>query len=97
MLLPIRSRVLHFIGSNQGSKNNINTVMEGLKAEYGSERQFTYANFLDHLLSLKENGLIDEDTYEIDKDGQLVIDYVINEEGLNTINKYLPQKWRLNN
>ncbi|WP_427813984.1 hypothetical protein ACQKTA_01935 [Enterococcus sp. 22-H-5-01] len=97
MLLPIRSRVLHYIASNPDNKNNIHTVMAGLKEEYGSERQFTYNNFLDHLLSLKENGLIDEGNYAINEDDQLVIDYVINEEGLTTINKYLPKKWRLNN
>lgn len=92
MLLPIRSRVLHFLAANK--RGNIKTVMAGLEEEYGSERQFTYNNFLDHLLSLKENGLIDEDTYEIDEKGMLIIDYVVNEEGINTIKKYLPKKYR---
>ncbi|MDH6364095.1 DNA-binding PadR family transcriptional regulator [Enterococcus sp. PF1-24] len=94
MLLPIRSRVLHFIATEEVA--NIDTVMTALKDEYGTERQFTYANFIDHLLSLKENGLLDEEDYELDDQGRLRINYRINEEGLNTVNKYLPQKWRLN-
>lgn len=94
MLLPIRSRVLHFIAEHK--TGNVDTVMAGLKEEYGSERQFTYTNFIDHLLSLKENGLLDEEAFDIDENGKLRIDYVINDEGRHTVNKYLPAKWRLN-
>ncbi|WP_314062070.1 hypothetical protein [uncultured Vagococcus sp.] len=94
MLLPIRSRVLHFIATEKTA--DIDTVMAGLRDDYGRERQFTHANFLDHLLSLKENGLIDEDSFTLDEQGQLQIVYGINQEGIDTINKYLPKKWRFN-
>lgn len=91
-LLPIRTRVLHFMSTvNQA---DITEVMEGLKGEYGSERQFTKANFVDHMLSLKANGLIDEVSYNLEADGELCIYYKINEEGINTIQKYIPKKWR---
>ncbi len=93
MLLPIRSRVLHFLATEK--RADIVQVMAGLKPEYGTERQFTEANFLDHLLSLKENGLIDEASYNLNQEGDLQIVYQINQEGLDTINKYLPKKWRL--
>lgn len=94
MLLPIRSRVLHYIAVNGVS--TVDSVMDGLKEDYGSERQFTQPNFVEHMLSLKENGLIDELSYDLDDAGNLQIEYDINEEGINTINKYLPKKWRLN-
>lgn len=94
MLLPIRSRVLHFIATEKSA--HISEVMAGLEADYGSERQFTRANFVEHLLSLKENGLIDEESHLVTEEGDLQIVYAINDEGVNTINKYLPKKWRLN-
>ncbi|MBL1224666.1 hypothetical protein [Enterococcus sp. BWR-S5] len=93
MLLPIRSRVLHYIAVTGVS--TVDSVMEGLKEEYGTERQFTQPNFVEHMLSLKENGLIDEISYDLDENNQLQIEYNINEEGINTINKYLPKKWHL--
>lgn len=93
MLLPIRSRVLHFIATEKNA--HIADVMAGLKAEYGTERQFTRTNFVEHLLSLKENGLIDEESHLITEEGELQIVYAINDEGISTINKYLPKKWRL--
>lgn len=93
MLLPIRSRVLHYVAVNGIS--TVDSVMEGLKEEYGTERQFTQPNFVEHMLSLKENGLIDEVAYDLDEDDNLQIEYEINDEGINTINKYLPKKWRL--
>ena len=91
-LLPIRTRVLHFMRS--GNQVDLDTVMDGLKAEYGKERQFTKANFVDHLLSLKANGLIDEVSYELDGNHNLRIYYKINEEGIHTIDKFVPKKWK---
>lgn len=91
-LLPIRTRVLHFMSSVKQA--DITEVMEGLKEEYGNERQFTKTNFVDHMLSLKANGLIDEVSYNLATDGSLCIYYKINEEGINTIKKYIPKKWR---
>ena len=94
-LLPIRSRALHYISTVE--KASIDNVMEGLKAEYGTERQFTKTNFADHLMNLHANGLIDEVSYDLDKDGQLRIFYKISDDGINTINRYLPKKWHVKN
>lgn len=91
-LLPIRARVLHYMSTTD--QTDVNDVMENLKAEYGSERQFTKANFVDHFLSLMANGLIDEVDYTTDENNELLITYAINEEGKNTVNKYLPKKYR---
>jgi len=90
-LLPIRSRVLLFMSTVKQA--NIDDAMDALKSEYGEERQFTRKNFLDHMLSLQANGLIDEVSYELDANGELCMYYAINEEGTRTINKYLPKKW----
>lgn len=91
-LLPIRTRVLHFMSSVKQA--DIGLVMDGLKNEYGNERQFTKANFIDHMLSLKANGLIDEVSYDMDEKGELCIFYKINDEGRSTIQKFLPKKWK---
>lgn len=90
--LPIRSRVLHYMSTVK--RASIKDAMEALKAEYGSERQFTKANFLDHMLSLAANGLLDEVSYDLDENSELRMYYSINDEGINTINKYLPKEWR---
>lgn len=91
-LLPVRSRTLYFMSTVD--KASVDEVMTALKAEYGAERQFKKSNFADHLLNLHANGLLDEVSYEVDESGELRIYYKINDEGINTINRYLPKKWR---
>lgn len=91
-LLPIRTRVLHYMSLVEYGDAEL--VMEALKAEYGGERQFTKKNFIDHMLSLKANGLIDEVSYHTDGDGELRIFYRINDEGRSTVQRFLPKKWR---
>ena len=93
-LLPIRSRALHFLSTVE--KANVDDVMKGLEVDYGKERQFTKANFDDHMLNLHANGLIDEVSCDLDKNGKLRVYYKINNEGINTVNKYLPKKWHIN-
>jgi DNA-binding transcriptional ArsR family regulator len=92
-LLPIRSRTLHFVSTMD--KVCVDDLIKGLKADYGNERQFTKTNFSNHLLNLEANGLLDEVNYDLDKDGQLRVYYKINDEGINTVNRYLPKKWRI--
>lgn len=91
-LLPIRTRVLHYMSTVDQADTD--RVMEGLKAEYGTEKQFNKNNFIDHMLSLKANGLLDEVSYEMGSGNELKVFYKINEEGQRTISKFLPKKWR---
>jgi len=93
-LLPVRSRTLHYFSSVKEACAD--DVMEGLKPEYGTERQYKKSNFVDHLLNLEANGLLDETRCDVDKNGELRVFYKLNDEGVNTINKYLPKKWHLN-
>ena len=89
--LPLRLSILKEISeSKQG--HNIKTVMAELEKEYGNERQFHEPAFLDHLLSLKESGLIDESKISVDSDGKLLVDYVVNDEGTKSLKKYLPKQ-----
>lgn len=91
-LLPLRFRMLHFFSTvNEASANDL---LEGLKSEYGSERQFSKKNFVEHLLTMKENGIIDETKVELDKNGDLCIYYSINDEGRSLLKKYLPKSWK---
>lgn len=84
--LPIRFMVLTYI--NTVPRTTIEDTMDELKDQYGREGQFTYNNFLDHFLSLKENGLIDDIEYGLDANNKLQIHYAINENGKDVLRKY---------
>lgn len=86
-LLPVRTAVLKFIYDNK--EGDVNEIMNALKSMYGNEKQFTKARFIDHVMSLEANGLINEIGYGLDDKGELVVRYKINEDGINTINKYV--------
>lgn len=86
-LLPVRTAVLKYLYDRQ--EGDVNEIMKALKSMYGREKQFTKARFIDHVMSLEANGLVNEIGYDLEDDGELVIRYKINEDGINTINKYV--------
>jgi hypothetical protein len=89
-LLPVRTAVLKFLYDNKNG--DVNEIMKGLQSMYGTEKQFTKARFIDHVMSLEANGLINELSYDLDEKNELRVRYQINDEGINTINKYVLKK-----
>ncbi|MFT4107094.1 MAG: helix-turn-helix transcriptional regulator [Lacrimispora sp.] len=92
MLLPARTAVLNYL---YGVKNaNVTQIMEALKPIYGGELQFTKARYLDHVMTLEANGLVSLCGYDLDEDGDLRMCYEINEDGKNSVEKYVDKKYR---
>ncbi|HHX66837.1 MAG: hypothetical protein WAO56_05060 [Miniphocaeibacter sp.] len=90
MLLPARTAVLKYLYNVE--KADVSEIMEKLKNDYGNEGQFTKDMFLEHLMALEANELIELVNYELDNNGELAIYYSINDEGKNTIEKYILKK-----
>ena len=84
MLLPARTAVLNYLYGVKSA--DIKEIMEALKPQYGGERQFTKARYLDHVMSLE--------SYSLDEAGELSLRYVINRDGKATVEKYVPKKYR---
>lgn len=86
-LLPVRTAVLNYLFDKK--TGDVEEIMKALKSLYGTEKQFTKARFLDHVMSLEANGLINEIGYDLDSNGELRIRYQINDDGISTIKKYV--------
>lgn len=92
MLLPARTAVLNYL---YGVKNaDVDQIMEALRPEYGGERQFTKERYMDHVMSLEANGMINLSSYDLDKSGELRMCYEINDEGRSAVDKYVDKKYR---
>ncbi|SMC70298.1 hypothetical protein [Sporomusa malonica] len=91
-LLPLRFRMLHYISTVD--KTNVDEIMKALKPEYGTEKQFTKEVFVEHLMDLKANFVIDDNDVVLDNKGELVVYYSINDEGNRLLKKYLPKHWQ---
>lgn len=89
-LLPVRTAVLKYLYDHQ--QGDVNEIMKALKSLYGTEKQFTKARFIDHAMSLEANGMINEIGYDLDENNELRIRYKINDDGINTIRKYVLKK-----
>ena len=89
-LLPVRTAVLKHLFDKQDG--DVNEIMKALESLYGKEKQFTKARFIDHVMSLEANGLVNEVGYGLDKNGELSVRYKINDDGINTIKKYVLKK-----
>ena len=92
MLLPARTAVLNYLYGVESA--DVAQIMESLKPQYGGERQFTKQRYLDHVMSLEANGLLDLESYSLDEAGELSLRYVINRDGKATVEKYVPKKYR---
>lgn len=90
-LLPLRFRMLHYISTVD--KTCANDIMKALEPEYGTEKQFRKEVFVEHLLDLKANFVIDDNEVAVDDKGELVVYYSINDEGRRLLKKYLPKSW----
>lgn len=94
-LLPLRFRMLHYISTVD--KTSADEIMKALEPEYGTEKQFRKEVFVEHLLDMKANFVIDDNDVTLDDKGELVIYYSINAEGKRLLNKYLPKRWNQQN
>lgn len=91
-LLPLRFRLLQFLSTVE--KANVDQMMDGLRAEYGTESQFTRPRFKNHALSMMANAVIDEAELTVTEDGELDIFYCINDEGRKLLKTYLPKSYK---
>lgn len=91
-ILPMNFRMLHYFSTVE--EGNVENLMQELKSDYGTEKQFNKPNISNSLFSMRENGLIEDSRVELDNEGELRIYYSINEEGTRLLDKYLPRDWK---
>lgn len=92
MLLPVRTAVLNYLFDVKDA--DVNEIMKALEPTYGSEKQFTKARFIDHVMSLEANGLVEEVGHGLDAKGELSVRYKINDEGRHSVTKYISPAFR---
>ena len=86
MRRPLNYEILkHFTKVDKASAND---VYQALENEFKDHKAFTKANIMESLMTAKENGLIDEDSYTLIND-ELVVYYKSSEEQKQTINSYI--------
>ncbi|MGV3083252.1 hypothetical protein [Enterococcus dispar] len=92
MLLPSRMAVLnHMVGIKEV---DVKQVMTALQKDYGNEKQFNEKMYLDHLMALEANGLVEMASYDLDQNNELVMRYAITEDGRHAVNKYVNTAYR---
>jgi len=92
MLLPARTAVLNYLYGVENA--DIAQIMEALKPLYGGERQFTKDRYMDHVMSLEANGMVNLSSYDLDQNGELRMCYEINDDGRSAVDKYVDKKYR---
>lgn len=88
--LPLRFRILHFFSQVPEADNK--KLMDALRADYGTEGQFTESIFTEHLMSMRASGLIQDKDVSFDTNGTLIQSFAITEFGKTRL-KYLPKGW----
>lgn len=86
MRRPLNYEILKYF--TNVDKASAKDVYQALKDEFENHKAFTMENIIESLMTAKENGLIDEDSYML-IDDELVVYYKASEEQKNTINSYI--------
>ena len=72
-----------------GKADCVEGVMDALRNDYGSYKLFTEKDIEESLATAKENGLLDECDWQLDKNENLKVFYQANDFGKDMIAKYL--------
>lgn len=91
MLLPSRMAVLNHMFNKD--EVDVQSVMEALKDDYGNEKQFNEKMYLDHLMALEANGLVEMSSYDLDDKDNLIMRYKITNDGKHTVEKYVDKHY----
>ncbi|MDU4715047.1 MAG: hypothetical protein E6Y10_00050 [Anaerococcus sp.] len=86
MRRPLNYEILKYF--TKVEKASANDVYQALKEEFKDHKAFNKANIIESLMTAKENGLVDEDSYTL-MDDELVVYYKASEDQKNTINSYI--------
>ncbi|MBO0422160.1 hypothetical protein [Enterococcus plantarum] len=92
MLLPSRTAVLNQMYDQK--EVDVTQIMEKLKPQYGHEKQFNEKLYLEHMMALEANGLVELTSYDLDDNNKLIIYYKITNDGMTTVDKYVDKKYR---
>ncbi|WP_276875738.1 hypothetical protein [Anaerococcus hydrogenalis] len=86
MRRPLNYEILkYFTNVDKASANDVYLALED---EFKDHKAFTKENIIESLMTAKENGLVDEDSYTL-IDDELVVYYKASEDQKNTINSYI--------
>ena len=65
-------------------------VIDALKGEYGKFKALNKKAVIESLMTAEANGLLKETRFELDDKDELKVYYSVPEDGIETINKYIP-------
>lgn len=84
---PLNFAILKYFAS--GVEACRKDVQDVLRDEYGSFRAFKDHQMDEALMTACSNGLIEESRLDLDENGELVIYYKANQDGIDAINSYI--------
>lgn len=84
---PLNYAILkYFTKVEEGS---VADIMASLEKEYSSYKAFSKNSISQALMTAEANGLIEEKSFKLDENGDLLIFYRANEESKKTINDFI--------
>ena len=72
-----------------GEEHSPQDVINALEPNYGGYKLLTPKDVTEALATAKENGLIDESSFDLDENGDLLVRYQVNDFGRDMIDRYI--------
>ena len=85
---PLNYAILkYFTKVEEASAEN---VIKALSEEYGRFKALNKSSVTEALMTAEANGILSEGRYEMNAEGELRVFYYASKEGIEIINKYIP-------
>lgn len=85
---PLNFAVLKYMTTAEHAVS-VADVMKALEKDYHAWRMFNPDGILEVLMTGEKNGLLYEDHYELDENGDIVLYFAADKEGIEAINSYI--------
>ncbi len=86
-MMPLNYAILNYLTTVK--RACADDVIEALKPEYGHFKGLRKSEVIEALMTAEKNGLLVEDGYDLDENGELRVYYTTTAESLATIKKYI--------
>lgn len=84
---PLNYSVLKYMTSVPSA--SAQNIVDGLKEQYGKFKMLNHDAVLEALMTAEQNGLLEKEHYELDKNGKVHIYFRVTEYGVDMIEKYI--------
>lgn len=91
-MLPLKVAILNYAIDNRDNCFKVGDIMNALKDQYGTERQFTKKRIETYCIEFSQNNFFSKEKVEVTADGELDVTYKVTDYACERGNRFIPSR-----